>query len=141
MTPDNPARGGETIIGYATGLPTPTPEVTIGQPTPLSPLSYVSQVDSRSSTWKIGLSLGATSLFDEVPASGNTTGLLPIPFVGLTPGTVGLFQINFVFPQGISAGNVPVRLILESCKADLFSVCGGGADTISYSQPVLIPVQ
>ena len=51
VTPANPAAAGETIIGYATGLPIPTPTVPLGQPAPSSPLSYVPQLNS---TQRIG---------------------------------------------------------------------------------------
>ena len=31
---------------------------------------------------------------------------LPILFAGLTPGLVGLYQMNFQIPAGVSAGNL-----------------------------------
>ena len=43
VTTVNPARVGETIVGYATGLEPPNPPVPAGEATPLSPLYFVPQ--------------------------------------------------------------------------------------------------
>jgi len=146
VTPDNPAKAGETIIGYATGLPTATPEVPTGQSAPMSPLSYVPQYYSSSNIERIGLVIDSTFwLFDEVPASGNnTTGLLPIPFMGLAPGTVGVFQINFMLPQGVASGDVSVTLVEEYCALPPKyprSCLDPAQSGFTYSQPVLVPVR
>lgn len=149
VTPDNPATAGETIIGYATGLPVPTPSVPAGQPALASPLSYVSQVSSASIINTMALVINGPSpqtaiyLQDAVPPSGNTTGELPIPFMGLAPGAVGLFQINFVFPQGVPSGNARIQLVRSTCTAHFIATCSGTAyDTDqTFSQPVLIPVR
>ena len=39
--------------------------------------------------------------------NGNPIGIL---FAGLTPGLVGLYQINFQIPAGISTGNYELQL-------------------------------
>jgi uncharacterized protein (TIGR03437 family) len=143
VTPDNPAKAGETIIAYATGLPPATPPVPIGQPAPLSPVSHVPQLNLGNEMNLIGLSLNyATFLIDPVPqmGSGDSTGLLPIPFMGLAPGSVGLYQINFVFPPGLRPGNMPILLVREVCGGPVTG-CAAPADFVFFhSQPVLIPV-
>ena len=142
VTPDNPVKAGETVIAYATGLPSATPAVPIGQPAPLSPLSHVPQLDLGTAIDTIGVSLNyGVLLMDSVPerGSGDTTGLLPIPFMGLAPGSVGLYQINFVLPQGLPPGNVPIQLVREICTGVLG--CGAPWYVKYYAgQPVLLPV-
>lgn len=139
VTPDNPAKAGEFIIGWATGLGPARPEVPLGQPAPLSPLSIVPQLDIGTAVDQIGLSVNySILLMDEAPPSGDTTGQLPIPFMGLAPGLVGVYQINFVFPEGVRPGNVPILLVRK--------ICGGPGTGCSHptfrnSQPVLIPVR
>jgi hypothetical protein len=136
VTSDNPAQAGETIIGYATGLPPAEPPVPIGQPTPISPLSHVPQVAGNREVDRLGVLVADILLLDPVPVSGDTTGQFPIPFMGLAPGLVGVYQINFVLPEGVGSGNVPVRLGRDLC----FGI-GFCRPDFTYSQPVLISVR
>jgi uncharacterized protein (TIGR03437 family) len=140
VTPDNPARAGEIIIAYATGLRPARPEVPLGQPAPLSPLSIVPQLDIGTAVDQIGLSVNyGILLMDEAPESGDTTGQLPIPFMGLGPGQVGVYQINFVFPEGVRPlGNVPILLVRKTCGGPGFSCV---FPRYSNGEPVLIPVR
>jgi hypothetical protein len=77
---------------------------------------------------------------DEVlPYSSNdTTGQLPIPFMGLAPGLVGVYQINFMLPEGVRSGNVPLLLVRKICAGP---IPGCRFPTYHYSQLVLIPVK
>jgi uncharacterized protein (TIGR03437 family) len=136
VTPDNPARAGEFIIGYATGLPPAEPPVPLGQPAPLEPLSYVPQVTGNRTVDRVGVLIDSALLLDPVPASGDTTGQLPIPFMGLAPGQVGVYQINFVFPEGLRSGNLPIRLGRDLCVSIFFC-----RPDFVYSHPVLIPAR
>lgn len=105
VTFENPAQPGETIVAYATGLPPATPLVPTGQPAPSSPLSYVPMAydaDPRvvlPSLSYLDLIVDGPNIPQPVEITNSTTatgGALPISFVGLTPGAVGLYQINFV---------------------------------------------
>ena len=51
-------------------------------------------------TDQIGLSFADTTafLYDPSPILGDSTGLSPISFIGLVPGSIGVFQINFGLP-------------------------------------------
>lgn len=140
VTVDSPAKAGETIVAYATGLPTAVPQVATGQPAPISPLSSVPQSGSNAMIDLTGLVVdnrtGLPSYFE-----GDTAGGLL--FMGLTPGAVGLYQINFVLPQGVPSGNVPIwlRRIICASGGPGFS-CNSPGRTHSYdSQTVLIPVR
>ncbi len=83
-----PARAGDVLVIWSTGLGPVTPSVATGAAAPLEPLSEVSprpMVRLETSTFAIR----------RVPAS----------FAGLTPKFVGLFQVNALLPGGL--GNIP----------------------------------
>jgi hypothetical protein len=97
VTADNPAQPGEEIVIWAFGLgqTTPTPKTGQASPTPAATLSsrlYL-QFDFRSNAMPS-------------PPYINRTAPMPPPtptFVGLTPGQVGLYQINVTIPSSIPA--------------------------------------
>ena len=85
----SPARIGETVVIYCTGLGAVAPAVAAGTAAPSSPLART--------VYPVSVSIGGQ------PAA--------VSFSGLTPGFVGLYQVNAVVPAGISTGNaVPVTL-------------------------------
>jgi uncharacterized protein (TIGR03437 family) len=86
VTQDNPAKVGETLQLFVTGLGAVTPAVADGTAAPSSSLSVVNAdvavfVDSQQAQ---------------------------ITFKGLAPGFVALYQVNFVVPAGVSSGQVYV---------------------------------
>ncbi len=83
ITADRPAAAGDVLIIYATGLGAVTQRIVTGAPAPADPLAGV----TGSVTVRFG-SVAATEVF----------------FAGLTPGFVGLYQINVRVPAGIPAG-------------------------------------
>jgi minor extracellular serine protease Vpr len=84
----NPAKRGGSIVIYANGLgPVSTPQSS-GEPASSTQLVY-------------------TSATPTVTLGGGPTG--PI-FSGLTPGIVGLYQVNVSVPSGASTGTQPLRL-------------------------------
>ncbi len=144
VTQGSPARPGETVIAYATGLFGNSPPVPTGQPTPAMPLSVIRQ-SVGVTTDKLFLTLNEKSLSNAVWGfQVDTTGQSPIPFMGLTPGSVGLFQINFILPQDVPSGNVVVKLVRHMCLGGgggLFQCLFPTPQQFSYSQPVLLPVK
>ena len=159
VTSANPARPGETVIAYATGLSPVTPSVPLGQPAPASPLSHVTQVNYNGMDMT-GISVDGSTpgscgktifncdlgflLMDYVPPGtfGDTTGQLPIPFMGLAPGMVGVYQINFVLPQGLRSGEVPIRLVRQKCLGMPGQSCGAPANILYFTgQKALMPIQ
>jgi uncharacterized protein (TIGR03437 family) len=84
--PGTPARAGDTVVIYCTGLGAVSPQVDSGAGAPLSPLA--------ATVNKVTVTIGGQ------PAQ--------VMFAGLTPGSAGLYQVNAVVPSGVSGDAVPV---------------------------------
>ncbi len=93
VSADNPAAAGDVLIIYATGLGAVTENAISGAPAPSTPLS-----PTRNP---------ATVRFGGVVAE-------EVFFAGLSPGFVGLYQVNVRFPPGVAAGsNTPLTLTVS----------------------------
>jgi uncharacterized protein (TIGR03437 family) len=87
--PATPARAGDVIVIYCSGLGTVDPAIAAGDPAGLSKLS--------STTNPVQVTIGDRNA--------------PVFFAGLAPGFVGLYQINATVPDGVPTGNaIPVTL-------------------------------
>lgn len=85
----HPVKAGDAIVIYCTGLGEVNPPVMAGNPASLTQLSNTVNA--------VSVGIGGVSV-------------TPL-FSGLTPGFVGLYQVNAVVPNGVAAGNqVPVTL-------------------------------
>jgi uncharacterized protein (TIGR03437 family) len=94
--PVTPVRRGTPIVIYSLGLGQTSPPATSGVPAPLSPLMHVTPTPS--------VVFGSGFL--------DNGGLTIKPdFVGITPTTVGLYQVNLTVPANAPLGSkVPVKL-------------------------------
>lgn len=126
VTPANPARPGEALIAYLTGIagtlvPTDTPA-------PVDPLKYVFEYSNAAGSNTYYMDVGG---FHVTPT-----------FFGLTPGLIGVFQMNFMNPVG---GPSPqsVRLAHYTCSGNFHGTCGtnNGYPQTSYGSAVTLPVQ
>ena len=103
VTPSNPVHRTDTIVIYATGLGRTNPEVPPGTPAPTDELAFV-----------------------QIPVVVTIGGVpVAVEFAGLTPGQIGVYQINvrvngrvplglsvpLVISQGSSSTSVPVRVV------------------------------
>ena len=89
--PSVPARPGDVLVIWSTGLGEVSPAVPTGEAAPLSPLSEVSPRPS-------------VLLDTRIPFLNRR---VPSQFAGLTSGFVGLFQVNAQIPVGLPLGNLP----------------------------------
>jgi uncharacterized protein (TIGR03437 family) len=100
----HPAKVGDTITIYCTGLGETTPAAVTGAAASSTPLETVTnpEVDFGSSPPVAG------------PTPGDFTSTTAV-FAGLTPTAVGLYQVNVTIPPGTATGSaVPVYLNLAN---------------------------
>ena len=88
ITASNPAKRGDTIIIYANGLGPVSNQPASGDPSP-----------GRRNLWR------STSATPTVKIGGSSA---QVVFSGLTPGFVGLYQINAVVPADAPTGSQPL---------------------------------
>lgn len=86
----NPAVPGEVLVVYGVGFGVTNPTVPAGVPTPLSPLSTV---------------VGDFAVYIGLYPFDQQAKVL---FAGLSPGSVGLYQVNFQLPLQTPSGNARV---------------------------------
>jgi uncharacterized protein (TIGR03437 family) len=104
----SPARPGEILHLYATGLGAVTPPVGDGQPGPLDPLSTMES--PVSVTW-------CAETF-----TPETTGAL---FAGLAPGLVGIEQVDVRVPDSLPAPTAGLNLLQMTVSFGSCSYPGG----------------
>ena len=92
----NPAKPGDFLVMYAVGLGATDPSVASGAATPDSPLHNVT--------------VQPTVTIGSQPAT--------VAFAGLTPGFVGLYQINFQVPTSASSGDLEVDVTQNGVAAN-----------------------
>jgi uncharacterized protein (TIGR03437 family) len=97
-TPSNPVKVGDTIVIYALGLGPTSPPVTSGTASPGPP-----SLATVPGTTQV--CFGIETPFFQAPCAK------PL-FVGLTPGYVGLYQVNVTIPAGVTSANNMMSLIL-----------------------------
>ncbi|MCU1276217.1 MAG: Glucose/sorbosone dehydrogenase-like protein [Bryobacterales bacterium] len=127
VTTQNPAHADEYLIAYATNLGPVANTPPTGYRVPLSPLSPLLTPQ------------GCPNYpFQQVISIGNV--VAPITWVGLTPESIGIYQINFQVPPSIS-GDVPMRFE-QSYWTQPFGDCstsGGPRPVDKKSRSVLVP--
>jgi uncharacterized protein (TIGR03437 family) len=105
ITSSSPALPGEAIAIYLAGMGPTNVMVPSGQPTPTTQLDLV----STQPTITVG--------------GQNAT----VTFAGLVPGGIGLYQINFVVPPGLSAGTLPLTVTQNSVPANTAQLIVGSS--------------
>jgi uncharacterized protein (TIGR03437 family) len=89
--PSNPAPAGSTIVAYVTGTGPVSPAAKDGVPAPNSTLTNV------------------TSAYSAKVGTADAT----VSFAGLTPGYIGLAQMNIVVPPGLTPGVYPLSVTID----------------------------
>ncbi|HUA18696.1 MAG TPA: hypothetical protein VMB25_08125 [Bryobacteraceae bacterium] len=94
VTPDDPAKPGDVVVLYATGLGQVVPPIGYGEvPTAAAPLALMGDL--------------------QVLLNGTAVDPANVLYAGLTPGFAGLYQINLQLPATTGA-NPEVRVALGS---------------------------
>jgi uncharacterized protein (TIGR03437 family) len=125
VSEQNPAHPGEVLIGYLTGLPGAQPVVPTGEASPLSPLAVVPQPNTVTLVDQFSLLFNGTVVANPCPIFNSPCDASNLLWLGLTPGQVGLYQLNFVVPPSIAPGNVAVQLQRSTCATIFGTPCGG----------------
>jgi uncharacterized protein (TIGR03437 family) len=98
VTPSNPVHRGDVLTIYATGLGRTSPSVENGGVAPADPLASVVATPQ--------VTIGG------VPAQ--------VTFAGLTPGQIGVYQINVLIPDRIPTGwNIPLAISQGTSSASV----------------------
>ncbi|PWU12035.1 MAG: hypothetical protein C5B51_01445 [Terriglobia bacterium] len=95
-----PARGGEALSIYMTGLGQVDRPIASGQPAPADPLLHV--------VTPVQVELGDVSV-------------TPL-FAGLTPGLAGVYQVNIVVPPDLQTRVYPLRVVSKGSPSNIQSV-------------------
>jgi uncharacterized protein (TIGR03437 family) len=110
VTKANPAKIGETIAVYLTGLGTVTPTVTDGSLGPTSPLSNADELTAGN--------LGVN--FNDYNNGNFVSGT--VAFAGLAPGLSGLYQMNVTIPTGVGPGDVYLEIFTSDADVNQVQV-------------------
>ena len=93
--PSNPAKPGDAVIVYATGLGDTDVKVPSGQPSPSPAANYLAKV---------------TATIGGLPAE--------VQFAGLTPGSIALGQVNVVVPATLAPGDYPILITADGAPSN-----------------------
>ena len=100
VTAGTPVKRGDALVIYANGLGAVSNQPASGEPSPAQPLA-------------------ATSVTPGVTIGGSTA---PLIFSGLTPGSVGLYQVNVTVPSNAPTGSQPLVIALSGINSQAVSV-------------------
>jgi uncharacterized protein (TIGR03437 family) len=98
VTSQNPARPGDVITLYGVGCGPVTPLPATGAPAGISP----------------------PSIMNPNPIVGIAGHNAKVQFAGLSPGAVGLYQLNIVVPDGLGIGDLPAVINVGGQVGSIF---------------------
>lgn len=102
----HPAKAGDTLTIYAIGLGPTKADVNAGDPAPYDPLPEL-----------------ITTPIVNFGGVGSVIGVSAMPsYAGLSPGSVGLYQVNVTIPPGVSKGVVNVVLTFPDSVSNVAQI-------------------
>ena len=129
VTPQNPAHPGETLTAYAENLAPVFNQPATGEPSPLDPLAS-SYTPETLSCWVLTPQL----TFNPSPPSN------PYSYIVMTPGLVGVYQLNFTLPSSMPSGDIPMTLSRIAWETS--GLFPGDCGIYSFtSRSVLLPIR
>lgn len=133
VTPQNPAHSGETLIAYAENLAPVLNQPTTGAPSPFDPLAS-SYSPEPTGCWVINqLTLNPTPS----PPVYSATNFYSV----MTPGLVGVYQLNFTLPSSVPSGDIPMTLSRNATETSgLFPRACAGVYAFT-SRSVKLPIR
>jgi len=93
ITPSNPAKPGEEIVVYLSGLGG------------VFPVNGVPAADG------VAVGINGDNVVANIEVDVAGFGSTSVPYAGITPTAAGLYQINFVVPPNAPAGNDPLAIV------------------------------
>jgi uncharacterized protein (TIGR03437 family) len=139
VTEQNPAHPGEVLLGYLTGLPGTYPIVPTGEASPFSPLAVVPQGNAPTDVIQFGLLLDGAVIANPCAVNWGVCQTSSLLWLGLTPGTVGVYQLNFVVPPTAAPGDVAIQLQRSSCAVLFGGYCQSGGELLANASPGCVP--
>lgn len=97
----NPAKPGETLSIYLVGMGVTTPTVASGAAAPSNPLAIVNNPPTVTID---GIALTTTQ---------------QVPFAGLVPGSVGLYQVKFTVPTNARTGTLDLSVTQNGFRSNI----------------------
>ena len=126
VTAQNPAHPGEYLIAYAQDLGPVLNRPATGAPSPFDPLG------ESILTAPVGCSVNDNLQIGPTATAAPT-------YKGLTPGTVGVYQVNFQLPSSVSTGDLPVSFERNAFSGSALFPCTPNPAFLSRS--VLLPIR
>jgi uncharacterized protein (TIGR03437 family) len=121
VTNSSPAKPGETVLMYLTGLGAVTPQLADGVAAPGSPLS---------------VSLEAADTLVALDDGVDPLAVVDVSFAGLAPGFAGLYQANFTVPSsGLSNGDVLIIFVTVEAENYMSTISLSGFSETSDAVP------
>ncbi len=121
VSPSSPAKIGETIAVFVTGLGDVSPSISDGAPGPSGTLS--------NTTNTITAMVGGSAA--------------PVTYAGLAPGLAGLYQVNLTIPSGLAAGDYYIEILgpdSDALEAGITIAAAGSAmEAKGMRQQILRP--
>jgi uncharacterized protein (TIGR03437 family) len=102
ISASNPAKRGDTISLFLTGMGAVTPKITDGAIGPTSPLSQANAFTN----------MYLAVYFNDFNSGVSTQAT--VTFAGLAPGLAGLYQMNVQVPTTVGPGNVYIEVVTDS---------------------------
>ena len=107
--PSHPLKSGDAVVIYTIGLGPTSPIVPSGTASPSDPNALAKLNVSTQ------VCFGAQTPFFQPPCA------TPF-FAGLSPGFVGLYQINVIIPDGVPSGTTPVYFLVNGIPSDTVQI-------------------